>query len=81
MHRISVPCGVERCPSLLHILVAMPLGSHVEDAANLVARTGLDGISCDNGHPNRGLATEGVIQYSAISVTTRGEPLEWATED
>jgi hypothetical protein len=81
VHRISIPCGVGRCPCLVHILTAMPLGSEVEDAASLVARVSLSGILCDNGHPAHRLTTHGAIQCSAISVTAQGDPLTWATDD
>lgn len=81
VHQIDIPCGVEGCAGLLHILAVMPLISHVEDAASLAAQVGLNGTSCDNGHPNHGLLTFGAIRCTAISVSKQGDQLEWAGDE
>src|ERR1700733_1247018 len=69
VHRISVPCGIEQCAGLLHILAVMPVWSRVEDGTNLAARTDLNGIPCDKEHPNHGRPVHGAIQCTAISVS------------
>ena len=79
VHRISVPCAKQPCAGLLHILAVMPLGSHLEDGASLVAQTRLYGTLCDNGHKNNGAPAHGAIQCTAISVSEQGDPLEWTT--
>ena len=87
VHQIDVPCGIERCASLLHILAVMSLGSHVPEAASLVSMIGrygrysdMNGIVCDSGHPNRGEIVHPAIRCTAVSVTPQGDPLEWATK-
>jgi len=76
--QIDIPCAVERCAGLLHILVVMKLGSHVEDAANLASQTSLAGTPCDNKHQNYGFQTFGAIRCTAVSVSKQGDQLEWA---
>lgn len=79
VHQIDIPCGVERCPGLLHILAVMPKASCIEDAARLIGHALLLGTPCDSGHPNRGLLTHRAIRCTALSVTKQGDTLEWAT--
>lgn len=79
VHQIDIPCGAERCAGLLHILAVMPLGSHLEDAASLVARVLWVGTICDNGHPNSGRVDHRAFGCTAISLTPQDDPLEWAT--
>jgi hypothetical protein len=79
VHRIDIPCGVEMCPSLLHILAVMPLGSRPVDAMHIAVGMHLVGTLCGNGHPNHGRANDRVIRCTAVSVTEQGDQLDWAT--
>lgn len=79
VYQIDIPCSVEMCPGLLHILAVMPVGSREAEAANLVAQLHLVGTSCDKEHPNYGLPNHRVIRCTAISVTEEGDRLKWAT--
>jgi hypothetical protein len=81
VHQIDIPCEVERCAGLLHILAVMRIGSHVEDAASLAATTYPSGIPCDNGHPNYARPTQGALRCTAISVSKQGDQLEWASDE
>jgi hypothetical protein len=81
VHQIDVPCGIRRCPNLLHILAVMPLESHVPEAASLVMTIGLNGIICDSDHANHGRIVHPAIRCTVVSVGPQGDSLEWATED
>ncbi len=79
VHQIDIPCEVERCAGLLHILAVMKLGSHREDGADLASHTYVSGTPCDNGHPNYARPTQGALRCTAISVSKQGDQLEWAS--
>jgi hypothetical protein len=66
---------------MLHILAIMPLRAHVNDAADLVEEIDLNGIACDRGHRNYHFPKHPAIRCSAISVTLRGVPLKWKTQN
>lgn len=77
LYRIEVPCGVEQCPSLLHILAQMPDGKHLEDANEIAEWTDLNGMPCGNGHPNRGFPIHRAIRCTALTATVGDDPMEW----
>lgn len=78
MYRIDVPCGVGQCPSLIHILAQMPEGKRLEDAKKIAAWIDLNGITCETGHPNRGLPVHRAIRCTALTATPGDDPMEWA---
>ena len=81
VHQIDIPCDVERCAGLLHILAVMKLGSHREDGASLASQTYVFGTPCNNGHLNYGMPTHGAFRCTAISVSKQGDQLEWASDE
>ncbi len=76
IYRISVPCDTLPCVGLLHILAVMPLGFDVAAAASLLTTVELNGITCDNGHPNYGSLVPKEIGSTSISVTRVTESWE-----
>jgi hypothetical protein len=68
IYRISVRCGKAPCADQLHILAIVPLGFDVEAAASLLGSVDLNGISCDNGHPNYGRTIPTQVGGASISV-------------
>jgi hypothetical protein len=54
MRQIDIPCGKEKCPEMLHVFAALPVGTHLDEAANIVELIDLNGLACERGHRNYG---------------------------
>jgi hypothetical protein len=54
MRQIDIPCSKKNCPEMLHVFAALPVPSHLDDAANLVESIDLNGLTCKRGHRNYG---------------------------
>jgi len=50
VHRVSLPCGTDKCAGLVHILVVMRGEAQYQEASSFVGRIYAMNIACERGH-------------------------------